>query len=105
MASFLRPLNVPDPQSLYSIERAGDRDTTQSYLDYLDIRERNRSFVGSWLLTHLHKLHSMQATVRLQPGDLRRRGTTSMRWAFTPISVGSFTLPTNTAQTALPSWY
>lgn len=41
---ILRPLNVPDPQSLYSIGRVGDRDTSQSYPDYLDIRERNRSF-------------------------------------------------------------
>lgn len=41
---ILRPLNVPEPQNLYSIERAGDRDTSQSYLDYLDMRERNRSF-------------------------------------------------------------
>ena len=42
---ILRPLNVPESQSLYSIERAGDSDTSQSYPDYLDIRERNRSFV------------------------------------------------------------
>jgi predicted permease len=42
---ILRSLNVPESQNLYSIERAGDSDTSQSYPDYLDIRERNRSFV------------------------------------------------------------
>lgn len=40
----LRPLDVPEPQSLYSIERVGNQDTSQSYPDYLDLRERNRSF-------------------------------------------------------------
>jgi predicted permease len=41
---ILRPLNVPQAQSLYGLERASDKDMTQSYPDYLDLRERNRSF-------------------------------------------------------------
>jgi hypothetical protein len=41
---ILRPLDVPQPQSLYAIERASDKDTSQSYPDYLDLRERNHSF-------------------------------------------------------------
>jgi predicted permease len=43
---ILRPLNVPQAESLYGIERASDKDMdmTQSYPDYLDLRERNRSF-------------------------------------------------------------
>ena len=45
-ALILRPLNVPQSQSLYGIERAGDKDPTQSYPDYLDLRDRNRSFDG-----------------------------------------------------------
>ena len=32
---ILRPLNVPDAQSLYTLERASDKDTAQSYPDYL----------------------------------------------------------------------
>src|SRR6266478_4395224 len=43
---ILRPLHVPDAQSLYTIERASDKDTSQSYLDYLDLRDRNHSFDG-----------------------------------------------------------
>ena len=43
---ILRPLNVPQAQSLYGIERASDKDTSQSYPDYLDLRDRNRSFDG-----------------------------------------------------------
>jgi len=41
---ILRPLSVPEAQSLYVIERASDKDTSQSYPDYLDLRDRNRSF-------------------------------------------------------------
>jgi hypothetical protein len=41
---ILRPLDVPQAQSLYAIERASDKDTSQSYPDYLDLRDRNRSF-------------------------------------------------------------
>ena len=41
---FLRPLNVPQGQSLYSIQRGNDTYSVQSYPDYLDLRDRNRSF-------------------------------------------------------------
>jgi predicted permease len=43
-ALVLRPLNVPHAQSLYGIERGNDQAINQSYPDYLDLRERNRSF-------------------------------------------------------------
>ena len=41
---ILRPLNVPHPESLYGIERSDEDDPVQSYPDYLDLRDRNRSF-------------------------------------------------------------
>ena len=41
---ILRPLHVPRAESLYSLERASDKDMSQSYPDYLDLRARNRSF-------------------------------------------------------------
>jgi len=43
-ALILRPLNVPDPQSLYTIEHGPDKGGQESYLDYLDLRDHNRSF-------------------------------------------------------------
>ncbi len=43
-ALILRPLNLPQPQSLYGIERVGEQLPVQSYPDYLDLRDRNRSF-------------------------------------------------------------
>jgi len=41
-AIVLRPVNVPNAQSLYMVQR--DRYPSQSYPDYLDLRDRNRSF-------------------------------------------------------------
>ena len=41
---ILRPLNVPDAHSLYSIDRAGEKQLGQSYPDFVDLRDRNRSF-------------------------------------------------------------
>jgi hypothetical protein len=41
---ILRPLNLPQAQSLYGIERVSDKDMSQSYPDYLDLRDRNHSF-------------------------------------------------------------
>jgi predicted permease len=41
---ILRPLDVPQAHSLYGIQRGSDKDPTESYPDYLDLRDRNRSF-------------------------------------------------------------
>jgi predicted permease len=42
-ALILHPLNLPQEESLYAIQR-GTNTPSQSYPDYLDLRERNRSF-------------------------------------------------------------
>ena len=45
-ALIVRPLNVPRPESLFMLERAYGSETTpsESYPDYRDLRDRNRSF-------------------------------------------------------------
>jgi predicted permease len=43
-AFILRPLNVPQPESLYQLQRGNAVTSYQSYPDYLDLRDRNRSF-------------------------------------------------------------
>jgi predicted permease len=43
-ALVLRPLNVPQAESLWGLERGSDKAVNQSYPDYLDLRDRNRSF-------------------------------------------------------------
>src|SRR5271169_5327600 len=45
-ALVLRPLNVPQAQNLFMIERGKDKSPGQSYPDYLDLRDRSRSFDG-----------------------------------------------------------
>ena len=42
----LRPLNVPGGQNLYQVEQAPGNEPSQSYPDYLDLRDRNHVFDG-----------------------------------------------------------
>jgi predicted permease len=41
---ILRPLDVPQPESLYSLQHTSQKDTNDSYPDYLDLRDQNHSF-------------------------------------------------------------
>jgi predicted permease len=41
-AVVLRPVNVPNAQNLYLVQRG--QNSSQSYLDYVDLRDRNRTF-------------------------------------------------------------
>ena len=43
---ILRPLNVPQADSLYGIEHGNEHNMWESYPDYVDLRDRNRSFDG-----------------------------------------------------------
>jgi predicted permease len=45
-ALVLRPLNLPNVESLYGIEYGNNNALVMSYPDYLDLRDRNRSFDG-----------------------------------------------------------
>ena len=38
---FLRPLNVPQGQSLYALQRGTEKYIVQSYPDYVDLRDQN----------------------------------------------------------------
>jgi predicted permease len=54
-ALILRPLNVPDAQSLYTLERGVFKEQSTSYPDYVDLRDRNRAFDGltAYILTQV----------------------------------------------------
>ncbi len=43
-AFILRPLNIPDAQSLFGVWRTADSTMYESYPDYVDLRDRNHSF-------------------------------------------------------------
>lgn len=42
-AFIIRPLNVPQAESLYGLWRSPDKDMAESYPDYIDLRDRNRT--------------------------------------------------------------
>ncbi|HLJ17130.1 MAG TPA: ABC transporter permease [Bryobacteraceae bacterium] len=48
---ILRPLNVPQAGTLYSIEHGKEHSMYESYPEYLDLRDRNRSFEALAALT------------------------------------------------------
>jgi predicted permease len=67
-ALILRPLNLPRAGSLYQLERASDK-WVESYPNYLDLRDRNRSFDGL-------------AAFNITPATLDTGGNASHVWVF-----------------------
>src|SRR5437879_1198968 len=43
-ALILHPLDLPKAESLYAIQHGNDASLYQSYLDYVDLRDRNHTF-------------------------------------------------------------
>ena len=88
---ILRPLNVPQAKSLYTIEHGGEKTTGQSYPDYLDLRDRNRSFDGLAAFT----LGQAGLDTGKDPSSVwatKLLETTSTCWAFSRFSAASSTL-------------
>ncbi len=74
-ALILRPLNVPQPDSLYGTEYGVDTGF-QSYPNYIDLRDRNRSFDGLAAFTFAFVGWTQAITPRVLRA-MRRVGTTS----------------------------
>jgi hypothetical protein len=73
-ALILRPLNVAHPETLFMLERAYGSDTSpsESYPDYRDLRDRNRTFDSL-------VLYDIMGGVGLDTG----RGNPSVVWPYT----------------------
>ena len=100
-ALVLKPLNVPHSQNLYMVQRF--QYPSQSYPDYLDLRDRNKSF--DWLaITSSAQWGSIPAAIHQRRGRMRRPEITSMHWASSLTWDASFTLPTSTETTAPRLW-
>src|SRR5271154_6510000 len=62
-ALILHPLHIPQAESFYGIQHGNEPSSYQSYPDYLDLRERNRSFMISprmmprWPVSTQAKIH------------------------------------------------
>lgn len=83
-ALILRPLNLPAQQSLYAIERASDKVGYLSYPDYLDLRDRNRSF-DALAAYNISAAVLDTANTRRAPGFMKSAETISMLWVYSPI--------------------
>lgn len=75
---ILRPLNVPESERLYTVERAIDGDSSQSYPNYLDLRDRNRSF--SALAVHSFQHLGLDTGLWRGWELLRRLGHSAVSW-------------------------
>jgi hypothetical protein len=86
-ALILRPLNVPHPETLFMLERAYGSDTSpsESYPDYRDLRDRNRSFDSL-------VLYNIMGGVGLDTGH----GNPSVVWPYT-VSGNYFDAPRHSA--------
>jgi len=67
-ALVLRPLNVPEAQNVYTVQRF--QYPSQSYPDYLDLRDRNRTF------------DSMVAFMIIGPVGVNSGGTPTTAWPY-----------------------
>ncbi len=68
-ALVLRPLDVPQAQNLFMIERGKDRAPSNSYPDYIDLRDRNRAFDGL-------------VAYEIAPAGLNTDGTPEQVWLY-----------------------
>src|SRR6185437_10028042 len=100
-AMILRPLNVPEPQSLYGIERTSDKLGNDSYPNYLDFRDRNHSF-DDLAGYDIDRQDSTQVIIQTAFGSTKLQGTISMCFDFTRIWAVFSTPPTSVAPTAHP---
>jgi len=100
-ALILHPLNLPRAESLYSVHRVNDNSASQSYPDYLDLRDRNHSFED------LAGYNILQAGLNSGGGNptptwlLAVSGITSTCWVFNRKSADCFTAAMNREPTAL----
>ena len=95
----IRPLNVPRAESLYG-SAYGDGAGWQSYPNYVDLRDRNRSFEAlaafNFAFVGLDTGKERPLLRGMQPA-----ATTLTCSGFNPISAASSTLPMNAGPTAL----
>ena len=81
---ILKPLNVPEARSLYSIERASDTNPTHSYPDYLDLRDRDWS-VSRDLCRAISAASSTRRMIMVRAAPLTL-------FSATPIGTTNFTM-------------
>ena len=99
----LRPLNVPDAQSLYELQHGDEASENQSYPNYLDLRDRNHTF-ASVIASNINSVGLDTGEIPPAPGSWRPAEIISTAWACSRTWAISSTPPTSTVSTARPTW-
>ena len=99
-AFLLRPLNVPNAQSLYGIWINSTNDMQQSYPDYLDLRDRNRSFDS--LVAYGINQAGLDTGEPPASGSMRPAETTLTAYSCSPFWAGCFTARMNMVRRVRP---
>ena len=99
-ALILRSLNVPQAESLFIVQHGSDVGS-HSYPDYLDLRQRNRSFDDVAVFA-IRQSGLDTAKIHPMSGSTKPAETTSTYCAFNRTLADSSTIPMSMAQTARP---
>jgi len=75
-ALVFKPMNVPDGQNVYTIENSHGGVPSQSYPDYVDLRDRNRTFNG-------------MLVCEISTAGLDTDGNPAPVWLYTLLALGS----------------
>ena len=105
-ALVLRPVNVPHGENLYMVQRAFARGSTpsQSYPDYLDLRDRNHTFSSIMAFNIVGPVGVDAGAIHRQRGPIWPAAITSTRSMYSPSSAAFITPLTSMATTARPMW-
>ena len=79
---MLRPVNVPNAQNLYMVQRF--QYPSQSYPDYVDLRDRNRTFESLVIFTSWARWAWIPAEIRRPHGPTWRAETTLIALGIQP---------------------
>jgi hypothetical protein len=101
-ALVLRPVNVPHAQNLYMVQRF--QFPSQSYPDYLDLRDRNRTFESLVILTSSVRWGWIPAENPSTAWPYLASGNYFDALGIQPYLGRFFTLPMSTGRTALRMW-
>ena len=100
-AVVLRPVKVPNAQNLYMVQRF--QYPSQSYPDYVDLRDRNRTFESMVMFAdHGPGGSGYRREVRRLRGRTWRVETISTRWGFSPTWGASITPPMSKGPNSAP---
>ena len=95
---ILRPVNVPHAENLFTVQRdasvaPGGHTPSQSDPDYIDLRDKNRTFEGLAAYNIIGSVGVDTGGNHPRRGPIWRAATILIRWESSRIWAATFTLP------------